>query len=77
MLFVYIYFIFLLKCPVMDEATSAVPIEKEAQLYTLCRQAKMTLVSVGHHVTLKRFHDAELSLDGEGGWRLLDITHIE
>lgn len=62
---------------VLDEATSAVPSEKEAQLYGLCREAKMTLISVGHHVTLKRFHDAELVIDGRGGWRLVDISHIE
>nr|XP_054756911.1 lysosomal cobalamin transporter ABCD4-like [Lytechinus pictus] len=61
----------------LDEATSAVPSEKEAQLYALCRAAKMTLISVGHHVTLKRFHDAELIIDGRGGWTLVDISHIE
>ncbi|XP_072175342.1 lysosomal cobalamin transporter ABCD4-like [Diadema setosum] len=65
------------KFALLDEATSAVPVEREAQLYALCRQYGMTVVSVGHHITLKRFHDAELTLTGQGGWTLVDISHIE
>jgi vitamin B12/bleomycin/antimicrobial peptide transport system ATP-binding/permease protein len=48
----------------LDEATSALDEAAEAQLYRLLREAEWrpTIVSVGHHSTLKRFHDAVIDL---------------
>jgi vitamin B12/bleomycin/antimicrobial peptide transport system ATP-binding/permease protein len=44
----------------LDEATSALDEAAEVSLYRLLREApwKPTIVSVGHHATLRRFHDA-------------------
>ena len=44
----------------LDEATSALDEAAEVSLYRLLREApwKPTVVSVGHHGTLRRFHDA-------------------
>ena len=44
----------------LDEATSALDEAAEVSLYRLLREApwKPTIVSVGHHSTLRRFHDA-------------------
>jgi putative ATP-binding cassette transporter len=44
----------------LDEATSALDEAAEVSLYRLLREApwKPTIVSVGHHGTLQRFHDA-------------------
>jgi putative ATP-binding cassette transporter len=44
----------------LDEATSALDEAAEAKLYRLLREAEWrpTVVSVGHHATLKRFHEA-------------------
>ena len=44
----------------LDEATSALDEAAEVSLYRLLREApwKPTIVSVGHHGTLRRFHDA-------------------
>jgi vitamin B12/bleomycin/antimicrobial peptide transport system ATP-binding/permease protein len=48
----------------LDEATSALEEAAEAQLYRLLREAEWgpTIVSVGHHGTLRRFHEAVVDL---------------
>jgi putative ATP-binding cassette transporter len=48
----------------LDEATSALDEAAEAALYRLLRDAEWqpTIVSVGHHGTLKRFHEAVIDL---------------
>lgn len=48
----------------LDEATSALDEMAEASLYRLLREAEWrpTIVSVGHHGTLRRFHDAVIDL---------------
>jgi vitamin B12/bleomycin/antimicrobial peptide transport system ATP-binding/permease protein len=48
----------------LDEATSALDEAAEMSLYRLLREApwRPTIVSVGHHGTLQRFHDAVVDL---------------
>ena len=48
----------------LDEVTSALDEAAEAALYRLLREAEWrpTIVSVGHHGTLKRFHEAIVDL---------------
>ena len=48
----------------LDEATSALDEAAEAELYRLLRDAEWqpTIVSVGHHGTLKRFHEVVVDL---------------
>jgi putative ATP-binding cassette transporter len=48
----------------LDEATSALDEAAEILLYRLLREApwRPTIVSVGHHGTLRRFHDAVVDL---------------
>jgi putative ATP-binding cassette transporter len=48
----------------LDEATSALDEAAEIALYRLLREApwKPTIVSVGHHGTLRRFHDTVVDL---------------
>jgi putative ATP-binding cassette transporter len=48
----------------LDEATSALDEAAEAALYRLVREADWhpTIVSVGHHGTLRRFHEAIIDL---------------
>jgi putative ATP-binding cassette transporter len=52
----------------LDEATSALDEPAEAALYRLLREAEWrpTIVSVGHHGTLKRFHEAIVDLGHRG-----------
>jgi putative ATP-binding cassette transporter len=48
----------------LDEATSALDEAAEVALYRLLREAEWrpTIVSVGHHRTLMRFHEAVIDL---------------
>ena len=48
----------------LDEATSALDEAAEMSLYRLLRDAswRPTIVSVGHHGTLRRFHDTIIDL---------------
>nr|XP_009669190.1 PREDICTED: ATP-binding cassette sub-family D member 4 isoform X2 [Struthio camelus australis] len=55
---------------VLDEATSALTEEVEHELYRVCLQLGMTLVSVGHRASLEKFHSWILKLHGEGRWEL-------
>ncbi|MFM7314022.1 MAG: ATP-binding cassette domain-containing protein [Cyanobium sp.] len=58
---------------VLDEATSALDQANEAHLYGQVIATGAALLSVGHRPSLRAFHQRELQLDGEGGWRLLDL----
>ncbi|XP_076201211.1 lysosomal cobalamin transporter ABCD4 isoform X2 [Aptenodytes patagonicus] len=55
---------------VLDEATSALTEEVEHELYRVCLQLGMTLISVGHRASLEKFHSWILKLHGEGRWEL-------
>jgi vitamin B12/bleomycin/antimicrobial peptide transport system ATP-binding/permease protein len=57
---------------VLDEATSAVGGEAEAQLYLLLRQAGVAVLTVGQQPSLRGLHDRLLRLsgDGSGAWQL-------
>nr|XP_057912833.1 ATP-binding cassette sub-family D member 4 [Doryrhamphus excisus] len=58
------------KYAVLDEATSALTEEAESQLYRICKQLGMTLISVGHRSSLEKHHDIQLKLFGAGHWEL-------
>uniref|UniRef100_A0A4X2LG33 ATP binding cassette subfamily D member 4 n=3 Tax=Vombatus ursinus TaxID=29139 RepID=A0A4X2LG33_VOMUR len=58
------------KYAVLDEATSALTEEVESELYRICQQLGMTLISVGHRQSLAKFHSSVLKLCGGGKWEL-------
>ena len=55
---------------ILDEATSAVDIENEENLYRQLEATSTTLISVSHRSTVLKYHRQVLELDGNGGWRL-------
>lgn len=61
------------KYAVLDEATSALTEEAEGQLYRLCKQLGMTLISLGHRSSLEKYHDLSLRLCGGGRWELTSL----
>ena len=54
---------------ILDECTSAVSIDVEAQLYEHAQnELKMTLFTISHRPSLDRFHAFRLAFDGQGGY---------
>ncbi|KAL3874416.1 hypothetical protein ACJMK2_037433 [Sinanodonta woodiana] len=62
---------------VLDEATSQVGLDAEKDLYRMCRELNITVMSVGHRDSLRECHDIELHLDGKGGWSLRPISGLK
>ncbi|MEG4582661.1 ABC transporter ATP-binding protein/permease [Microcoleus sp. MON1_C5] len=56
---------------ILDEATSALDLKNEQHLYEQLQATKTTFVSVGHRVSLVKYHQQVLELVGDGSWRLL------
>ena len=61
------------KYAVLDEATSALDPELEGVVYDLIRDEGITVISVSHHPSLRRYHKVELKLDGKSGWEIKRI----
>lgn len=58
-------------CPkygILDECTSAVSIEVEGKIYETCAALGITLFTVSHRATLRKYHDYELHFNGSCGW---------
>eukprot|EP00879_Flechtneria_rotunda_P006749 GHRR01007092.1.p1 GENE.GHRR01007092.1~~GHRR01007092.1.p1 ORF type:complete len:574 (+),score=196.19 GHRR01007092.1:869-2590(+) len=52
---------------ILDECTSAVSADGEVKLYEACVSAGITLLSIAHRPTLKRFHQLVVHIDGTVG----------
>ncbi|MEG4497928.1 ABC transporter ATP-binding protein/permease [Microcoleus sp. F10-C6] len=59
------------KYAILDEATSALDLKNEQHLYEQLQATKTTFVSVGHRLSLAKYHQQVLELVGDGSWRLL------
>ena len=62
---------------VLDEATSQIGLVAERDMYKLCQELRITVMSVGHRESLREYHDVDLNLDGKGGWSLKPIRKSE
>lgn len=54
---------------ILDEATSALDIANEDNLYRKLAASGTTLVSVGHRLSILKYHSQVLEITGNGGWR--------
>jgi len=62
---------------ILDEATSALDIKNEELLYRKLNEMETTYVSVGHRMSLLRYHHQVLELMGGEKWRLLAAEEYE
>ncbi|WAR19912.1 ABCD4-like protein [Mya arenaria] len=62
---------------VLDEATSQVGFPMERVLYEKCASLNITLLSVGHRDSIRKFHDIELNIEIGGSWSLKPISRTE
>ena len=60
---------------ILDECTSAVSMEIEAELYNKGKELGITLFTVTHRSSLFKFHDYKIFLDGDGGFSAEKLTH--
>eukprot|EP00898_Chlorokybus_atmophyticus_P008229 jgi/Chlat1/8407/Chrsp80S07835 len=62
----------------LDEATSALPPDCEDRMYTLITSCCQLVISASHHMTLAKFHTAQLLLGVQpgGGWRLQHLNTL-
>uniref|UniRef100_A0A6T5WRH5 Probable ATP-dependent transporter ycf16 n=1 Tax=Erythrolobus australicus TaxID=1077150 RepID=A0A6T5WRH5_9RHOD len=60
---------------ILDEATSAINADEEGPFYQHLKELGITVFSIAHRLELRRFHEIELTLvgDGKGNWTLKRI----
>ena len=56
---------------ILDEATSALDLKNEELLYKKLYETGTTYISVGHRISLLRYHNNVLELMGDQKWRLV------
>jgi len=62
---------------ILDEATSALDLKNEKHLYEQLQATKTTFVSVGHRMSLLKYHQQVLELLGDSSWRLLSAEEYD
>jgi putative ATP-binding cassette transporter len=62
---------------VLDEATSVLDIQNEANLYRKLRELDIHYISVGHRSSILEYHDRVLELQGRDQWRLLPVKEYQ
>ncbi|NEQ37340.1 MAG: ABC transporter ATP-binding protein/permease [Okeania sp. SIO3I5] len=62
---------------VLDEATSALDLENEAELYQQLQTTKTTFISVGHRLSLLKYHHQVLELTGNANWQILSVEDYQ
>ncbi|NEQ20136.1 MAG: ABC transporter ATP-binding protein/permease [Microcoleus sp. SIO2G3] len=62
---------------ILDEATGALDLKNEEQLYQRLLSSGITYISVGHRSSLLKYHSLVLELLGETQWRLLPVTECK
>jgi putative ATP-binding cassette transporter len=62
---------------ILDEATSALDLQNEAELYEQLQDTETTFVSVGHRLSLLKYHQQVLELKGKSEWRVLSADEYK
>jgi putative ATP-binding cassette transporter len=58
---------------ILDEATSALDLKNEERLYQKLQETQTTYVSVGHRMSLLKYHHQVLELLEDRKWRLVSV----
>ena len=62
---------------ILDEATSALDLQNEAELYQQLQTTKTTFISVGHRLSLLKYHQRVLELTGNANWQILSAEDYQ
>lgn len=60
---------------ILDECTSAMSMDVQAQLYLKARELGITLFTVSHRISLFKYHEYMLSFDGRGKYEVKELKH--
>lgn len=60
---------------ILDECTSAVSLDVEANLYKYCKELNITLFTVSHRQSLWKYHEYVLRFNGLGEWKFEPFKH--
>ncbi len=60
---------------ILDECTSAMSMDVEAELYLKAKELGITLFTVSHRVSLFKYHEYMISFDGNGNYELKNLKH--
>lgn len=60
---------------VLDEITCALPFDMEDFVYSELKRLGITLISVGHRESIRKYHDKQLVINSKGGWAVYPIIH--
>ena len=58
----------------LDECTSALSLNIEARIYQHYKDVGITLITVSHRESLVKHHPYILQMDGEGGWKFIEVA---
>lgn len=61
---------------VLDEATSSMDPALEERTYALLKNCGVALISVGHRVSLLRYHERVLRLNSTGEWAISKTSEV-
>ncbi|KAN0016203.1 hypothetical protein ACTFIU_006165 [Dictyostelium citrinum] len=61
------------KFALMDESTSSIPQSLEERVYSVAKELGITIISVGHRISLLKYHSTLLRFDKDKNWYLEDI----
>lgn len=59
---------------ILDESTSSVDEALEEKFYKLCRKNRITVITIGHKSSLKRFHQMHLEVDRKGRCSISELN---
>ncbi|NES03984.1 MAG: ABC transporter ATP-binding protein/permease [Okeania sp. SIO2F4] len=62
---------------ILDEATSALDLQNEGELYQQLQTTKTTFISVGHRLSLLKYHHQVLELTGNANWQILSTEDYQ
>lgn len=62
---------------ILDEATSALDLKNEERLYQKLKETQTTYISVGHRLSLLKYHHQVLELLGDTKWRLVSAEDYQ
>jgi putative ATP-binding cassette transporter len=65
------------KYAILDEATSALDLKNEEALYRHLQAMEITFISVGHRLSLLKYHQTVLELTGDTQWRLVSTEEYD